>query len=317
LRIVERLGITPTTGLEVAKSSYRYNPNEILELKNEFSEFEIWAITNSLIKHRNPRQRLERARTALQELKREYGVIPEGILVQVSLDTDKPHGFVLQLTEKVEKLKEKFPDMLENDLYGIAFSHRADTEDFIAKAQGQQIKLREKYPQTESWLIRRAVFEHPNDPEGFIEKTERVFITLQARYPHVQDTIIKKAAAGTKDPDGYIQRVMQLVPQLKAKYVDIPEYFIVYAASLFSEPRAYLDKVLLATPELEKQFPRFSRGNILRALYNYSDVNKFLTEAEGVIDNLQLKYSNIPYQVLASAAIYMPENPNKYIELNT
>ena len=91
------MDVFPSTALEIAKLSYRHNPDALLKLTEKFPEFESSIISRAAVYH--PKD---------------------------------PEGFLSKVKEALPKLQTQFPDLSEKQIIrALVTHHPADTESYL------------------------------------------------------------------------------------------------------------------------------------------------------------------------------------------
>lgn len=262
LRIAQRLDITPSVGLEIARRSYVHNPDVLIRLTKDFPEFELGQITR---------------------------------VVSQSLE---PHAFLENMRNTIARLEEKYPDNDSGLITYAALQRPANPDHYIDRINEVIPALEASFPDLRPSAIRLAATHHISDPTGFLEKVQEQIPALEEKFPTVDRYVITIAAIGRPvSAEDFIAEMLKKVPELKKKYPTIPENIVQRAYTEYTaNPEKYLDAIQVQFPELEQEFSDvFTPGNILQALSTgHKTARSVLLKAKEKLPKLVEKYPTIP-----------------------
>src|SRR3990167_1324615 len=134
LRMAKNMDVFPSTALEIAKLSYRHNPDALLKLTEKFPEFESSIISRAAVYHpKDPEGFLSKVKEALPKLQTQFPEFEASIITRAAVYHPKdPEGFLSKVKEALPKLQTQFPDLSEKQIIrALVTHHPADTESYL------------------------------------------------------------------------------------------------------------------------------------------------------------------------------------------
>lgn len=210
LNISQRLGFTPRQALELARLTYRQNPNILIKLTTQYPNLDLY-----IIKH------------------------------AVESYSSDPGKFIEDTLAEIARLSVKYPDTDRQIIKRAAVHNSSNPDAFIDKANRAIERLETKYPDADPFVVKTAAVLYPSAPDTFVEETLSRIKDLTSQYPDVEAHIIKIAAVSyPSDPGKFVEETLERIKRLKSRYPRFARrYYIREAATNYpNKPEEYIEK---------------------------------------------------------------------------
>lgn len=315
LRTSQRIGVTAPYAVDIAQLSYRYDPDVLKNLMQEFPEFNASDIVRTMIKNNNPEGFLNNAKQQLEqftidfpgfsptelsravithpentkdflegvektakELAAKYKFSPSEIRTVIMAQKD-PEGVLKNAEIKAKELYEEYSDIPPSVIRNICIDYK-NPKEFFETAKKKTIEIAPQFSNFTEGQILRAVIGNPKNPEKFLEDIEADIPRLTEQFPSLSDWEIRRIAVAYRKPDPVLQRVVQDREILSVKYSDLPAWIV---------PDVTLD---------------------------HTDSDLFIQESLARVENLREQFPTASDNIIYVAAFQKPEDPEAYVKDN-
>jgi hypothetical protein len=167
LRVCKRLGISPSQSLDMARFSYRFNPDILTKLLNQFPDFEKYILIRACVGHSDPEEFLSGLRKKLPELERQFPEFERSVIIDACLGYSDPEEFLSGLRKKLPELERQFPEFGRSVIIYVCFE-RGDPAKFLTKMREKLPELQQKFPHLSKGAIVFALSHYPQKPESYL-----------------------------------------------------------------------------------------------------------------------------------------------------
>ncbi len=244
LRMSERLKIKPSRALELARLSYRHDPQAFASLIGEFPSFQQYVVLHAAIYY--PAESRE---------------------------------FLIKTKRLISELQLKFPEIGEELLTYVATNFPTRAEEYLLELEKLIPKLTEEFPEFAPVDVRMAVIHHSRNPEGFLENARKTYRKVTKEFPDLPDrahsySVLRYPLNSVK----YLEDFRQILRELEAKFPDFSQYFILQAIySRFKGAHKLLEDIKLKLSGYKQKYPTATESVLKQAFIFYpSDPETFI-----------------------------------------
>ncbi len=315
--------VAPNTAIEIAKKSYRFNPNDFRKYQNAFPEMETWVILHAMKVYAEPENFMQDVEIKKTELAQDFPDFEDWIIMRAVVNyPTKSKDYLRNIEKKLPELKKKYPDFSDNNIIYILAVCTTSPEKKLKDLYETLPDLREKYPEFSDALL-LAIAQKHKQPEIFIEKVRETLGRLEELYPDIpQYTLLKAAVNHPKDPEKWIDNSIKETVELKNIFPNVPSWVLFASATGYSNPKAIIQKVSALKESYQNKYPEFSDNEVWRIVFNnHNDPEPVFEKSRIALQDLYSEFPQeaFPYispSIMRHIAITYPSRAIKFLEMS-
>ena len=141
LRFSKRDKVPPKEAIVIARRSYKFNPETLSRLREEFPDFEESLLRYILIGSENPRERLREIQKTVQEISAEgeFQWAPKWVVKTAAARHKNPRDFLRNVLTNTEAIIKGKPSIPRGDVLNAVVMHHRNPIAYLREELGYEV----------------------------------------------------------------------------------------------------------------------------------------------------------------------------------